>query len=153
MKNTVLKYDKISSLSFISEDYTSKKMDKIRELKELSDADWVEYIELFDNQTIEQISFILYGSANYWDLLIVINGIDPLFDMSYDFDILEKIAENKVQKYLDNYAGAYKSDTYDRLKSLTLNKEIVQNEINRQLKIIKPEKLYDFMSLLKEVEL
>jgi predicted PhzF superfamily epimerase YddE/YHI9 len=153
MKNTVLKYDKIGSLSFISEDYTSKKMSNIRELPELSNADWVEYIELYDNQTIEQISYILYDSANYWDLLIVINNIDPLFDMSYEFDILEQISENKVQKYLADYSGAYKNDTYERLKALTLTKEVDKNEVNRQLKIIKPEKLYDFISLLKEVEL
>jgi hypothetical protein len=153
MKNTVLKYDKIGSLSFISEDYTSKKISNIRNLPELSDADWVEYVELYDNQTIEQISYILYDDVNFWDMLVVINNIDPLFDMAYEFDILEQIAETKVQKYLEGYSGVYKNDTYERLKALTLAKETENNEINRQIKIIKPEKLYDFISILKEVEL
>jgi len=153
MKNTILKYDKIDGGSFISEDYTSKDMKKILELPELSNTEWIEYIELYDNQTIEQISFLLYDSADYWDILVIINDMDPLFDMSYEFDILEQLSENKVQKYLADYSGFYKVDTYDRLKELVLAKEVEQNEINRQIKIIKPEKLYDFINLVKSVKL
>lgn len=153
MKNTILKYDKIAGGNFLAENYTSKKMKNILAMPELSNSDWIEYIELYDNQTIEQISFILYDSADFWDILVVINDIDPLFDMSYEFDILEQLSENKVQKYLADYSGFYKTDTYDRLKELVLQRQIDQNEINRQIKIIKPEKLYDFINLVKDIEL
>jgi hypothetical protein len=153
MKNTVLIYDKISGSNFTSEDYTSKRISNIRNMKELNDSAWIEYIELYDNQTIEQISFILYDTPDYWDLLLVINDKDPLFDMSYDFDILEQISEDKVQKYLDGYSGVYKNDTYERLKEITLKEDQDANEMKRQLKIIKPDRLYDFMNLLKDVKL
>jgi len=153
MKNTVLNYPNISCNKFTSEDYTSKKISNIRNMKELNDTNWIEYIELYDNQTVEQISYILYKSPDYWDLLLIINNKDPLFDMSYNFDILEKISEDRVQKYLDGYSGVYETDTYNRLKTLVLADEEKINEYNRQFKIIKPERLYDFINLLKDVKL
>jgi len=153
MKNTILKYDTIGSGSFVSQDYTSKQIHNILSLQELSNTDWIEYIELYDNQTVEQISFLEYGTADFWDLLVVINNIDPLFDMSYEFDILEQITNNKVNKYLANYSGVYKQDTFDRLNKLILDEEIAKNEEHRLFKIIKKEKMFDFLNLVKGVKL
>lgn len=153
MKNSILKYDSISGGTFISQDYTSKKIHNILTLKELSNSKWIEYVELYDNQTIEQISFVLYDTADYWDMLVTINNSDPLFGMSYEFDILDQISDNRVNKYLDSYSGSYKQDTFDRLKAVILSQEVEKNEDKRQLKIIKPEKLYDFLNLVKGLEL
>ena len=153
MKNTILKYPGISGSNFTSNDYTSKRVSNIRSMKELNDSAWIEYVELYNDQTIEQISFILYGTPDYWDLLLIINDKDPLFGMCYNFDILERLSDNKVQKYLADYSGIYKNDTSDRLKRITLKEDQKQNEINRQLKIIKPTRLYDFINLMKSVKL
>ena len=153
MKNTVLIYDSIESKQFIAEDYTSKKHSKIRSLSEINNTEYIEYKELYDNQTMEQISYILYGTPDYWDLLVTINNKDPLFDMCYEFDILEKIAENRVQTYLQDYSGTYKGDTYERLKDLMLDKTTHENEEKRSIKIIKPSKIYDFLTLYNALDI
>jgi len=153
MKNTLLNFDKIDGGDFIANDYTSRNFKQILDLPELSDSKWVEYIELYDNQTIEQISFLVYDNTNFWDILLIINNIDPLFDMSYDYDILNQISINKVNEYLAGYSGAYKQDTFDRLKSIVLAEETNMNETHRKFKIIKKEKLYDFLNLIKGMKL
>jgi len=152
MRNTLLKYDKISSKKFVAEDYTSKKFRKILEVPELSDSMYIDYIELIDNQTIEQISYILYGTPDYWDLLVLINDRDPLFDMSYEFDIQEEIAEARVQKYLQGYSGIYKADTYDRMKEYALTNMHDINEENRTMKIIRPERLTHIVKIIDDLE-
>lgn len=153
MKNTILKYDKIESQKFIAEDYTSKKFRKILTVPELSNTEFIEHIELMDNQTIEQISFILYGTADYWDLLVLINDIDPLFDMVYEFDVIETISEKTVSNYLSDYSGLYKQDTYARLKTLILNRNVQESEERRTIKIIKPEKLFDIITIINKLDI
>jgi len=153
MKNSILKYDKISSKSFTSEDYTSKKYRKILEIPELNNTDYIEYIELIDDQKIEQISYTLYGTPDYWDLLVLINDRDPLFDMSYNFDIQEAIAEDIVQKYLSDYSGIYKGNTYTRMKEYVMYKIDKETEENRTLKIIKPSRIQEILKLINLLDI
>jgi len=153
MKNSVLKYDTISCDSFKSQDYTSKRYKKIQEMSELSDSNYVEYINLIDEQTIEQVSYILYETPDYWDLLLIINNRDPLFGMSYNFDILNDISETKVGNYLSDYSGIYKNDTFERLKTIVLTLQTEKNEKNRVLKVIRPEKITDFLDAVRALDL
>jgi len=153
MKNTILKYDRITSIKFDCGDYTSKKFRIVLEMTEVNDTNYIEYIELYDNQTIEQVSFILYGSADYWDILVLINDIDPIFDMSYEYDILSDISVRQVTKYLADYSGVYRDDTFDRLNSIKLTQNIENNEKNRKIKVIKPSRLFDFITKINELDI
>jgi len=142
-----------NTIAYQAVDYTSKKVNNIRNMPELNDTNYIEYAEMYNNQTIEQISYILYGTPNYWDLLLIINDKNPLFDMSYDFNILQQVAINSVNKYLLNYSGKYKSNTVERLTSLLTYEQEAKNEQNRQIKVIKPNMLNSFLNALKNVKL
>ena len=152
MKNTVIKYPNISCRQFTAQDYTDKKFKQILDLPELTDSTYVEHIELLDNQTIEQISYILYGSPDFWDILVLINNMDPLFSMSYDFDIIKDISKAKVQKYLEGYSGMYKNDTEERLDELVLHNNIEANEKRRTIRVIKKDRLGDFLKILNGID-
>lgn len=152
MKNTILNYNTISSAQFTSRDYNSKKFKQILDLPELTDSDFVEHVELFDNQTIEQISYNLYGSANFWDILILINNRDPLFGMSYEFDIIEDEAQTLVTNYINEYSGSHETETFTKLKELVLNDKVDLNEEKRTIKIIRPDKLGEFIKILNSID-
>jgi len=153
MKNTLLNYDKFSSYKYIANDYTSKNFKNILTLPELQDTTYIEYVQLDENQTIEQVSYALYGTPDYWDILVLINNRDPLFDMVYSFDIVDGIAGDKVLNYLSNYSGVYKADTFNRLKTITLADLETKNDNLRTLKIIKPVKMFDFIKIINSINL
>jgi len=153
MKNTLLTYEKFSSHNYIANDYTSKDFKNILTLPELQDTTFIDYVQLDENQTIEQVSYALYGTPDYWDVLILINNRDPLFDMVYSFDIIDDIAGDEVLKYLSNYSGMYRSDTFNRLKTITLHDLEIKNDNLRMLKIIKPDRMFDFIKIVNSLNL
>lgn len=152
MKNSTIKYDKRITENYTVEDYTSKDFRKIYNMPETKSTDWVEYITLNDGQTIEQVSQILYDNPDYWDILMLINGRDPLFDMPYNFDVLSNLAEAQISKYALEYSGVYKQETFNQLAVEKLAQLENRNEELRTLKVVKPSKINDFIKLLRTVE-
>lgn len=153
MKNTLLTYDKFSSYKFIANDYTSKNFKNILSLPELNSTVYIDYIELDENQTMEQVSYALYDTPDYWDILILINNRDPLFDMVYNFDIVDNISSSRILEYLKNYSGTYKTNTVDNLKKITLQDLENKNDNLRTLKVIKPDKMFDFIKIVNSLNL
>ena len=135
-------------------DYTDKDIKQILSLDVLNDPTYITYHTLQDNEKIEGVSYNLYGSTDYWDILVLINEIDPLFDMPYDFDIITNMATSNV----DNYSSkVYATKDLKTLNPIRYN-ELIQEEITRitayfekirTIKIIKPSKMLDFIDILK----
>jgi len=157
MKNTILNYDETlsgtSNGTYINaQDYTSKHFRQLQLLKELKDSEFVEQLELVDDQTIEQVSYILYGTADYWDILVLINTIDPIFDMAYNFDIVSDVADAKLEKYYNDFSVYINQASKDRLRKAFLDKEVQKNEDKRVIKVIKPTALSEFIKILVSLD-
>jgi len=153
MKNTILNFDKRNLTEFIVSDYTSRNFRPILDLPELQDKTWIDYIVLDDDQKIEQISQTLYGSPDYWDVLMLINGRDPLFDMVYNSDVLSDIAKEIINKFASEYSGRYKQETFDDLIKAKTKQIEARNEELRTMKIIRPEKIHDFIKILRAMDM
>jgi len=157
MKNTILNYDETLSGTnknnhITAQDYTSKYFRQLQLLKELKDSELVEHLELTDNQTIEQVSYILYDTADYWDILVLINNIDPIFDMVYNFDIVSDVADAKLEKYYDDFSVYINQTSKDRLREAFLKEEVKKNEDRRTIKVIKPTALSEFIKILVSLD-
>lgn len=151
MKNTFILYDKDETDDFIYSDYTSRPVRRVFDLPESSDSNYIDYKVIQDNDLIEGISQDLYGSPDFWDILILINeNDDPLFSMPYDYDVLTDISTSVIEKYISDYSGVYKQATMDELKTNYLANLEKKNETESTIKIIKPEKLYDFIKIVRE---
>lgn len=152
-------YDTIEKDNFICKDYTSKNYKKlINYLKSIDSTELIQYIRIEANSLIEEISHRYYGSARYWDIILLINVQDPLFSMVYDFDLVYELSEYITNKYFsrnvyDGYSGFYNDDTKKRLFKELESKLTEQNDKNRVIKIIKPSRLQDFLILFKEKQL
>ena len=67
MKNTVLKFDYEELDEFIVSDYFSKKVDVYSLIDQIKD--YVSAYKISDNDKLERISYELYGTTDYWDIL------------------------------------------------------------------------------------
>lgn len=155
MINSLMKYTKIgralgTSLFNIA-DYTEVNLKTILALDESTSDSYIDTYMLSDDETIEGISYRLYGSEKYWDLLLILNSKDPLFDMCYSVDSLKEESFLKVQEYENTVYGA----PLPTERFLELQKEIftnlyIKNENNRLLKIIKVGMLSDYIKVLRK---
>lgn len=151
MKNTVLKFDHEELDEFIVPDYFSKSNDISYLVHEIKD--YLEVYKISDNDKLERISYELYGTTDYWDILLLLNGRDPLFDFPYDYDAVYDSARNYVNRYMHYiYSGAplIVGTVADALYSEFLDKNINNNEANRFMFIVKPNKIGDFIKILKD---
>ncbi len=156
MTNTILNYTYEELDEFIVSDYFSKKIDLYNILQEFSDAgilaNYMQVYRIADDDKLERISYDIYGTTAYWDLLLQINDKNPLFEMPYSLDTIIDSSE----EYWNNYSNLlYFQAPLDTAILQTLIDEEIEkmkekNEIYRVLYIIKPTKLQDFLKILRE---
>lgn len=137
-------------------DYTSLDLRFIIENKELSeflnDRDNVFFVNIDNNSLLEEISYRYYNNENYWDIILLINNLDPLFSLPFDFDLIYNLAESITDNYFsrdkyDPYSGKYTDETKNRLFNILKEKLNKENEINRSIKLIRQERIQDFLKI------
>lgn len=151
MKNTVLKFDYEELDEFIVSDYFSKKVDVYSLIDQIKD--YVSAYKISDNDKLERISYELYGTTDYWDILLLLNGRNPLVDFPYDYDAVydsSKTFVNKYMYYVYSNAPLIVGKVADDLYKEFLQLNIDRNEINRYMFIVKPNKIGDFIKVLKD---
>jgi hypothetical protein len=157
MKNSILKYDLDEvtiNLGFATEvkvrDYFSKDV----KVFSIFDA----HIDLFatyqieNDDKIERISYELYGTTDYWDILLLLNDRSPLFEMPYGYDLIHDFAQNRIDIY-KNFIYSHAPLLNDRADVLfeELSEELlVKNENTRTIYVVKPSRMNDFISILKD---
>jgi hypothetical protein len=151
MKNTVLKFDYEDLEEFVVSDYFSAPNDISYLVHEIKD--YLEVYKINDNDKLERISYELYGTTDYWDILLLLNGRDPLFDFPYDYDAIYDSARKFANKYMYYiYSGAplIVGPVAAALYEEFLQKYIDTNESNRFMFIVKPNKIGEFIKVLKD---
>lgn len=156
MINTILKYDYEDLGDYIVSDYTSKKIDLYNILQEMKDNNTLsEYFDIYrmmDDDKLERISYSIYGTTDYWDILLQLNDRNPLFEMSYNLDTIVDSVEIFWKKYSNNvYFQSPLNDTVlNELILAEIENMKKQNEIYRLIYIIKTSKMNEFLKILRE---
>lgn len=156
MNNTVLNYNLEELDEFIVSDYFSKKIDLYNILQEFADSGILsEYVQMYrisDDDKLERISYDIYGTTDYWDLLLQINDTQPLFGMPYSLDVIIDSANEYWEKYSKDVY--FQPPVNSVVISALVNDEIEvskeRNESIRFIYIIKPTKLQEFLKILRE---
>jgi hypothetical protein len=147
LKNSVLNFTNRVIENTSIEDYFTFNAKHIHEFIDTCTKDYFDYYQMQDDDKIERIALELYENPNYWDILLMINGRDALFDMPYNFGTLYEISLSNVNKYAEKFSGlsALPADHIEYMR-VTYEEDIREkNEINRVLKIVKPEHMQDFI--------
>jgi len=148
MNNSVLKYNNYDLETKVV-DYTSFNYTLLLNMPELELSDYIEYYSMQDDEKIESISQKLYGTPVYWDLLLLINGYSPLFDMSYSYELLEEKVTDISQDYLNLFTNLSNNFIYNFNEKIL--KEITEkNESLRLIKVISPNKIQAFLKLARD---
>ena len=142
-----------TSVKLIVPDYQSINFKKVRIILDMCPEEWFEWIKIANHTNIEKLSQDLYGSPNYWDIILIINGRLPLFEFPYDYDIVEIMVDNMVNKYVQKvYKKPVTDETRERIRKMFIKKVADDNENYRFLKVIKPMYIYKFIQLGYEYE-
>lgn len=152
MKNTVLKFKSENIGDIKVRDYFSKniRIDNITTIyPEL--AKYFKMGNIVDNGTAEGVTNELYSNVNLWDLILLINNLDPLFGMPYDIDALVSAAEQKMERYLEthpkiNISDRRKEEIYEEFFEEIRD----QNEKNRRFNLIDPKFLNNVITKLRQ---
>ena len=156
MTNSILNYTNEELDEFIVPDYFSKKIDIYTVLQEFSEAgtlgEYVVSYRMSDDDKLERISYDIYGTPIYWDLLLQINDKVPLFEMPYSLDTIIASSE----EYWNNYSNLlyFQAPLNSGVLQALIDEEIEKmkeiNEIYRIIYIIKPTKLQEFLKILRD---
>lgn len=156
MNNSILNYTLEELDEFIVPDYFSKKIDIYSVLDEFINAgtlaNYVQTYRIADDDKLERISYDIYGTTIYWDILLQMNDKQPLFEMPYSLDTLISGSE----EFWNNYSNLiyFQAPLQSEVLQLLIDEEIEkmkdQNEVYRFIYVIKPTKLQEFLKILRD---
>lgn len=127
--------------------YDRIKIQKIKDVISTMNEDWFGYVLVPQNSTLEKISYDLYESKDYWDILLLVNERMPLFDMYYDYDIISEAGETSLKEYENKvYRKKILSDVRERLRVKMQENYEAENENLKIIKYIKKNYIYDFIN-------
>jgi len=118
-------------------------------------ADYIRNMKVQDDTLLEAISFELYESTDYWDILLVLNGMRSMNELPVNHDIVLNRADRELLKWKEK--GKLLSikindevikEKYDNI----LNIEIEKNEKYRYIKYIASDDLAELTSELEKIK-
>lgn len=120
-------------------------------LQSLDRAMYYGIIELANNIALEKISWQIYKSPDYWDIILLVNDIDPLFGMPYEYDIVSDSTDQAIERYARKIYKRYLPDLdRKRLHDAKAEEDSNNNEKHRMIYYIFPDKIYDVRQILYE---
>ena len=103
----------------------------------------IEYYTINGVKRLDQISFELYGSTDYWWLIASINNIqDIIFDLPLSEDYIIESSKRKAKKYYDDISTGDGLSKYLEI----YDKYIEENDNKRSIKVISPSVLPDIIT-------
>jgi len=146
LKNTIVNYDRRTVGNYSVADYTSKNIGKMREYIKACDSSMFDWYHMTNNDKLERVALEIYGNPDYWDILLMINDRNPLFQFPFDFDTLTSLTTDKMSEYAnDVYGTALKAAVYTEMYSKYEKEAVDNNELYRLILIVKPPRIYEFL--------
>lgn len=129
--------------------YDRNKIQKIKDVISTMNEAWFSYVLVPQNSTLEKISYDLYESKDYWDILLLVNERMPLFDMYYDYDIISEAGETSLKEYENKvYRRKILSNVRERLRVKMQENYEAENENLKIVKYIQKNYIYDFINYI-----
>ena len=149
LKNSVIDFTNRTIEQTSIEDYFTFDLKAVLTFVDEVDQTIFDWYLMRDDDKLERISLQLYNNPDYWDILMLINGKDALFDMPYNFDTVSKLGEELANRYAAKISNhlVLPQAHIDQMAAIYEQRYLEENEINRPLKIIKPARMQEFIRL------
>ena len=122
---------KDKNIEFLIRDYTN-----LVSIQEILDK-YKEYIQIYqvlEDERLDTISYKLYGTTDYWDMLVLLNDLKCMTDLPVNYDKVENRAKQKHEDWTKIFG---KQKTKEQIASKYeefLEQEIANNEKYRNFK-------------------
>jgi len=150
MVNKYLNFDNIEFNGKIVKNTSS--INRLPKLSDLNIPSSLFYeLKLEDNRLLEAVSFDLYESTDYWDILMLINGMTVFNSLPLSYDtVLNKAQDryNEWLKFIGNNRG-YESYEIEQKYNEILKEENEKNEKYRYIKYVNSSDMPYFETQLK----
>ena len=129
--------------------YDRIKIQKIKDVISSMNEAWFSYVIVPQNTTLEKVSYDLYESKDYWDILLLVNERMPIFEMNCDYDIISEAGEKALKEYEEKiYRKKILSEVRERLRLKMQENYEAENENLKIVKYIQKNYLYDFINYI-----
>jgi len=154
MNNSYLKMDTI--LTSLGEVVNSTDLILLPKIPEkFLGKDYILYKKIEDDSLLEKISYDIYGTTDFWDILMVLNGITRTNQLPTKYDTIQEYAEydyqnwlEKMYKILNIEVDVYKEAKYQEI----LNDYMEKNEKFRNFKYISPTDMSELLADLNNLK-
>lgn len=134
-------------------DLKSFDVNNIRNLLKSYPEEYYLYIKVEEDSNMEKLSLDIYGDPNYHDILLLLNDMDPIIDMPYDYDTLVDIANKKVEEYKRRHKVKLTQKDYDRLYEKYESELLKDNVVHGEIMYIKPTYIHEVLNKAYELGL
>lgn len=148
MENTIMIFNTFEDSNIV--DYRSDNI--LERLNNYNFSDKLKNATLNENEFVEGKSYKSYNSPNFWDLILLINQKNGLFDMFFDNDTLNILADEITNEYFygdEPYQGPITQTLIDEYRDYIYNTLVKKNVKNKNIKLISD---YEIPKLLREVK-
>jgi hypothetical protein len=144
MKNKIINFDKEEVDDYIVSDYFSKDIRISDVIEELSDL--IVTYKVTNDDKIERISYELYGTPDYWDVLVLLNSDDPLYNIPTTYDYVYDATTSFVDTFPSPITEVRKQELFDQF----LEEKAEENEEKRFIYVVRESRLSEFVTIMKE---
>lgn len=106
-----------STYNFNITDYTSAGLNKIRSYLNTLDNSYFVYLKVEENTKIEKVCYDYYNNTNYYDLILLLNNKEMVYDMPYSYDIILEA----IEKDIDRYRSKVFKNTFEKFSDMAYN--------------------------------
>jgi len=147
MKNTVYNYNKRKTLDFEVPDYTSLYFGELSSVLNLH-PEYFSFVDVAVDEKIENVSYQLYDSENYSDVILACNSENFLWGIPYNPDVLYEQKERifLMLSYQLNVSGS--NENFNELIDGINEKLEDINSKKKRWRVPKPEYLGDVIILI-----
>lgn len=137
MKNKYLIFDDI----ILKDDNTVKNTTTLNLLPSIPDKyfsnDYILEYKVADDRLLESIAFELYENTNYWDILLILNGMRSMNELPVNHDIVISRADRKLLEWKKKGALLPGNLTDEVIQNKYENILLLEEELNEKFRYIK----------------
>lgn len=114
-------------------------------LSELPES-YFQYVNVHENTSVEKLSYDYYGSADFYEIILLLNSREIANERFFSEDVIEAEASQNFEEYRDRFYGdsynVKNTSIFEDLRNIEYSKLSSQNLKRKFVKLIRKDIIY-----------